>query len=367
MFTDWLQFVAACAGVVLGGFFCVRYADRLGDMTGLGKVWAGAILLTLATSLPELVTGVSAVAFQGAPDLSAGGILGAAAVNLTTVALLGLRPRWRAMLIARPKGTGTLALMGLVIAGVAGVVIVLGRPSLGVPAWLLITLPPLILAGYAAASLRLFKMSGDDRRAAGSPGESGAVGGRGVAEAGEIRHRQTETPKQIRRLPLVRAVAGYLFFGGVVAASGFFTAGAAEGLAKSTGWSESFVGSQFLSIATTLPEITVGIVALRQGGVELALANQLGSVAFNMGVVLPSQSLASGSSPYLSRISGVHAGTALAICVMAGLAMWRGGAARRTGEGAAALWRRAPPAAVRGLAIVAIYVAVNVTNFLVGE
>ncbi len=367
MLTDWLQFVAACAGVVLGGFFCVRYAGRLGDLTGLGTVWAGAILLTLATSLPELVTGVSAVAFQGAPELSAGGVFGAVAVNLTTIGLLGLRPRWRAMLTGRHEGTGTLALMGLVIAGAAGVVILLGRPSLGLPAWLLIALPPLILVGYAAASLRLFKRGADDGRADGSPGEKETVRGPGDGQAGQITYGQSGTPKQIRQRPMARAVSGYLLSGGVVAVSAFFAAGAAEGPAKSPGWSESFVGSQFLSIATTLPEITVGLVALRQGGVELALANQLGSVAFNLGVVLPSQSLASGSAPYLSRISGVHAGTALAVCVMAGLAMWRGKGARPADRGAAALLQRAPPAVLRGVAIVGIYVAVNVTNFLVGK
>ena len=367
MLTDWLQFIASCAGVVFGGFFCVRYADRLGDLTGLGKVWAGAILLTLATSLPELVTGVSAVAFQRAPELSAGGVFGAVAVNLTTIGLLGLRPRWRAMLTTRPEGTGALALMGLVIAAAAGVAVLLGRPSLGLPAGLLIGLPPLILLGYAAASVRLFKKGADDGRAAASSDGSDHAGGRGNGAAREISHGQNGTPKQVWQRPMTRAVTGYLFFGGVVAAAGFFAAGAAEGLAKSTGWSESFVGSQFLSIATTLPEITVGLVALRQGGVELALANQLGSVAFNLGVVLPAQSLASGSSPYLSRISGVHAVTALAVCVMAGLAMWRGIGAGRTAEGSVALLRRAPPAVLRGLAIVGIYAAVNVMNFLVGK
>ncbi len=57
---------------VIVGTWLSRSADILGEKTGLGRSWVGAILLAGATSLPELTTGISAVAVFNAPDLAAG-------------------------------------------------------------------------------------------------------------------------------------------------------------------------------------------------------------------------------------------------------------------------------------------------------
>jgi cation:H+ antiporter len=345
---DWLQFAGACTGVIFGGFFSVRYADRLGDLTGFGKVWAGAVLLAPATSLPELVTGVSAVSAQEAPDLSAGGVFGAAVINLTTIGALGLRPRWRAMLTLHSTGTWQLAVLGLVIAVTSGALVLLGRPSVGLPAGVLIPLPLVLMVTYAAGSYRLHSRGAGPHLADLLP-----------ERAGELTAMPGPEKVALWQRPIVRAAVGYLVFGAIVGVSGYLAAGAAHRLAENTGWSQSFVGSQFLAIATTLPEFTVAIAALRQGGAELALANQLGSMAFNLGVVLPSQSIASGSVPYLARISGVHAGTALALAVMALIVMWRkplpiaGRAVQLAATG-------------RGVSLAAIYVTVNYVNFVLG-
>ncbi|HET19689.1 MAG TPA: sodium:calcium antiporter, partial [Chromatiales bacterium] len=64
----WLAF-ALCALVIgVAGYQLSRYGDRIADLTGLSRGWIGLILLATATSLPELFTGVSAVALADAPN-----------------------------------------------------------------------------------------------------------------------------------------------------------------------------------------------------------------------------------------------------------------------------------------------------------
>jgi cation:H+ antiporter len=76
--------------VIVVGTLLWRYADILAEKTGLGRTWAGAVLLAGATSLPELATGTSAVAVIGDINLAAGGVLGSCLFNLLLLALLDL-------------------------------------------------------------------------------------------------------------------------------------------------------------------------------------------------------------------------------------------------------------------------------------
>ena len=38
-----------------------RFGDQVADVTGWGALWVGTILVSVATSLPELVTNITAV------------------------------------------------------------------------------------------------------------------------------------------------------------------------------------------------------------------------------------------------------------------------------------------------------------------
>lgn len=66
-----LVFVVSATVVVRSGLSLSRAGDRIAEATGLGRLWVGTILLALATSLPELVTNLSAVRLN-APALAGG-------------------------------------------------------------------------------------------------------------------------------------------------------------------------------------------------------------------------------------------------------------------------------------------------------
>jgi cation:H+ antiporter len=56
----------------------------------------------------------------------------------------------------------------------------------------------------------------------------------------------------------------------------------AEHIASDTGLDKSFVGTLFLAVSTSLPEIAVSVAAVRAGSIDLSVGNLLGSNLFNV-------------------------------------------------------------------------------------
>jgi Ca2+/Na+ antiporter len=76
------QFVVCALLIARAGHALSRSADALADAHGWGRGWVGLALLATVTSLPELASGISAVAVVDAPNLAVGNVLGACVVNL---------------------------------------------------------------------------------------------------------------------------------------------------------------------------------------------------------------------------------------------------------------------------------------------
>lgn len=88
MITDIAGFLFCAALITFSGMQLSVYGNRLAEITGMSKAWIGLILMATVTSLPELVTGLSAVMVVDAPDLAAGNILGSCAFNLLILSVL---------------------------------------------------------------------------------------------------------------------------------------------------------------------------------------------------------------------------------------------------------------------------------------
>ncbi|MEZ6090326.1 MAG: hypothetical protein R3C05_20330 [Pirellulaceae bacterium] len=73
--------------VWLAGTKLSMYVDLFADRTGLGKAFAGALLLGGATSLPELATTLTA-ASSGAAELAGTNLLGGVAMQVAVLALI---------------------------------------------------------------------------------------------------------------------------------------------------------------------------------------------------------------------------------------------------------------------------------------
>ena len=84
----WVQLGVAAAIIVGASLQLTKSADVIAIKTGLGRSFAGIVLLATATSLPELGTGVSSVAWVGEPDMAVGSAFGSSLFNLLIIGLL---------------------------------------------------------------------------------------------------------------------------------------------------------------------------------------------------------------------------------------------------------------------------------------
>jgi cation:H+ antiporter len=89
-------------------------------------------------------------------------------------------------------------------------------------------------------------------------------------------------------------------------------------LARQTGLGEAFVGSLFIAITTSLPEIVVSLSAVRIGAIDLGVGNVLGSNLFNL-LILGLDDVWYREGPLLADVGPSHNVAVLAIVAMKGL------------------------------------------------
>jgi len=78
----------------------------------------------------------------------------------------------------------------------------------------------------------------------------------------------------------------------------------------------TFVGSLFLAVTTSLPELVVAFAALRIGAVDMAIADVLGSNIFNIGIGVACYDLFYGSASIFSAASQTHIITTATVVLM---------------------------------------------------
>ncbi len=132
-----------------------------------------------------------------------------------------------------------------------------------------------------------------------------AAGGQGLGDSGIDKGREW------RRFALAALAAL------VVLAAGTWLPQVGDALAPTLGLSRSFVGTVFMAVVTTLPEMAVTVAALRLGALDLAIGNLLGTNLFNV-LVLAVDELFCTPGPLLAAAALVHAGTEVKALVHAG-------------------------------------------------
>src|SRR5688572_5218469 len=114
----WLEFIVCAALIIAAATVLSRYADVLAEKTGLGRAWIGGILLAGVTSLPELASGISAVAWLDAPSLAVGAILGSCLFNLLLIAFMDITYQPGSILGKVAEGHSLAAGLGILLLGI---------------------------------------------------------------------------------------------------------------------------------------------------------------------------------------------------------------------------------------------------------
>jgi cation:H+ antiporter len=290
----WLQFVATALVIVVAGVRLARYGDVLGEKIGMGRSWIGVVLLATTTSLPELFTGFGATALAALPDIAIGDVLGSCMFNLLILSLMdAVQPE---PISARAHQSHALSIgFGLLLIGIAGTGLVTGH-RLPAIAWIGVS-SPMLIAVYFVAMRVIF--------------------------AHEQQRRSRETQEvaeelQYQRVALRTAIGHYALAAVAVVAAALWLPRLGAELARQTGLGEAFVGSLFIAVTTSLPEIVVSLAAVRMGAVDLGIANVLGSNLFNL-LILALDDVFYRRGPLLADAGASHSVSVAAIVMMNGL------------------------------------------------
>jgi cation:H+ antiporter len=290
-----IQFLLSAMAVVLAGIFLARTSDRIAELTRMGRLLAGSILLAGATSLPELLVDVSAIR-KGMPDLAVGDLFGSSLMNLLILGVADLIHRNPRKMFSRVGAQHALAaVMSINMTTLAAIAVFLGPQllSLGVGE---IGLGPLMIGVVYILGLRLVYY---DQRM--------------------NRQDSEETTSTARRRELVQAFSIYLASALVIFIAAPFMAAAAGEIADMTGLGKTFIGSTLVAFCTSLPELVSTIAAVRMGAFDLAVGNIFGSNSFNMILLIPLDWFQPGN--LLGSVSRSHVLTALAVILATSVAV----------------------------------------------
>ena len=239
--------------VVFAAIALAKGGDIIASNTRLGQLWVGLLLIAGATSLPELVTTITAVRLDN-PGLAASTIMGANMLNIAKLALIAglLGGPYIYQRLSKGQELLSLQALGLTAMGAIFIVIGWGAEFFG------ITLAAiLILTAYLLGSRVLYKSSSGDSL----PSQ----------EIPEHSLRWGWTVYSVSAIAILVSATALTI--------------SADQIANETGISASFIGVLAVAFVTTIPELAVGITLMRMGAPEMAVAEFHGSNALNIAIL----------------------------------------------------------------------------------
>ena len=263
--TAWIVFFLSAAVIVYAGSKLSRYGDQLADLTGLGGLWIGVVLMAAATSLPEVFTTMSA-ALLDAPDLAGGDLFGAGMTNMLSLALIDLVHRQKRIWQQAALEHALTAGLAMFLTALAGFVVLSGvdveHGGIG--------LASMVLLLFYVLGMRIIFMQESMKR-------------RQRELEKVVEGKEAEESKQSgKRAGIRRALFGFAAAALALLTSAPFLASSAGEIAEETGISSTFVGTSLVAVTTSLPELVTALAAVRLGAFDLAVGNLFGSNAFNM-------------------------------------------------------------------------------------
>lgn len=318
-------FLAAAAVVWFSGTRLSRYADALAKKTGTADVIMGTLLLGGVTSLPEVVTTITASS-EGDAGIAINNLFGGVALQVTILALGDALVRQRSItsLIGSPV-VQLQAIVGALLLIIAAVVVVVGDRGVGHVGIGSILILIFFVGGFYLInyfqSIHWWRSDPEIRD------EIAKVRDMMAKEVAEEEAKEKIKEEQTRR-SFASMVMTRLFLYIVLSALAILIAGytvvqTGQAISEKTGMDSRLVGAIFIALATSLPEVSTTISSVRMKEYRLAFSNIFGTNIFTVGFVFLAD-LFYTEGPVLNEVDnfamfGALMGTALTIVYVVGL------------------------------------------------
>lgn len=295
--TYFSAFLMATGVITFCGSRLSKYGDIIAEKLGLSRTWIGVILLATVTSLPELITGISSVTYADVPDIALGDILGSCVFNLLILAFLDMQFRGSPVTSLAHHGHILSASLGILLFIITALSLFL-KDKIFPLGWIGPYTLIFILTYFIGVKMIYIY---EKRQFA-----------RYIKEkAIELKYEEISTKK---------AIIHYAINGFFVIITAIFLPIIGEGLAEATGLGQSFIGTIFIAMTTSLPEVVVTLSAAKIGAIDLAIGNLFGSNLFNI-FILGIDDIFYVKGPLLYYVNENHIISALSASAMTSVAI----------------------------------------------
>lgn len=244
--------------IIKGGDWFVDSAAWIAEVTGIPKFIVGATIVSLATTLPEMIVSVMA-ALDGKVDMAVGNAVGSVTANTGLILAVSI--------LAIPAAVNRRQFDRKAVLLISVTVILLILSALGqVNVWTSLILLVCFLL-YIADNIA-------STRALGDGGE-------------KARYDKRELPRR-----LLFFVLGTV---GIVVGARLLVDNGSE-LARIIGVPENIIGLTFVAIGTSLPELVTTITAIVKKQASLSVGNILGANVIDIALILPACAAVTGGS-----------------------------------------------------------------------
>jgi len=274
----WITFLISSIFVIIAGIKLSYYGDIIAEKSGMGRTLVGMILISMATSLPELVTSLKAISLNNS-ELVFGNLFGSNLFNLAILILIDFWLRKKSVYSVLEIKTEKSALASIVPVLIMMLSITILSSNVsgfnlqgdyfaiqhGMPVILGVGLDSiLVILAYLYILKKVFFKKHDD----------------------EIEPATEEVVEDYGDKTLKNGVVGFSIAAIVIVFAGLALTEAADEISKlkigGVSLGGSFVGSLFLAMVTSLPELVATIGAMRLKAYNMAMGNIFGSNIFNI-------------------------------------------------------------------------------------
>ncbi len=267
-------FLVGIVFIVKGGDYFVDAASWIAEVSGIPKLIIGATIVSLATTLPEMLVSVMAAA-QGKVDMAIGNAVGSVTANIgliMAISVLCMPGKAKRKDYLRKSVLMLAAAMLVVLSGF------LGQMGIAVAIVMIV-----IFAIFMGDNILQAKSSMTTRTDS---------------------TREIERPRPRRREIIVNIIKFAVGTIGIVWGADLLVDNGSE-LARFIGISERIIGVTVIAVGTSLPELITTITAIVKKESSLSVGNILGADIIDLTLILPVSALVSGQALPIASASAV--------------------------------------------------------------
>ena len=269
-----LLFLIGIVLIVKGGDYFVDAATWMAEVSGIPKVIIGATVVSLATTLPEMLVSVIA-AMDGKVDMAVGNAVGSVTANIGLIMAISL--------VFMPGAIKRKDYVPKSILMFCSSLVIVASGRIGNVNLFLSVVLLILFILFLGENIRSTQNSMNRKTPAAFHAAENTA-------AIPLNSASSDTERSVVVINIIKFIAGAA---GIVAGANLLVNNGSE-LARYIGISERIIGVTLVAIGTSLPELVTTITAIIKKQSSLSIGNILGANIIDLTLILPVSMVCAG-------------------------------------------------------------------------